>query len=151
MYSWLQHTCNVFSAICLHQSSGVCFQWLTPETASVPQPQKFLANSTIKKRLTPDRIPLRQSRKRALYELNLKGNELMSEIRSSKLLYDWRSVSQYALVSSTLWDLRTDITSCRYMSVWNLRSCSCGAPSLMRIRVCNFHCSHSMVRVAQDP
>jgi hypothetical protein len=36
---------------------------------------------------------------------------------SSKLLYDWLSVSQYALVSSTLRDLQPDITSCRYVAV----------------------------------
>jgi hypothetical protein len=39
--------------------------------------------------------------------------------RSSKLLYDWRSVSQYGLVSSTLVGLAT----CRNVAVWNLRSC----------------------------
>jgi hypothetical protein len=35
-----------------------------------------------------------------------------------------------------LWDLRPDITSCRNVAVWNLRSCFCGAPSLTRGRVC---------------
>jgi hypothetical protein len=29
-----------------------------------------------------------------------------------------------------LWDLRPDITSCRNVAVWNLRSCIYGAPSL---------------------
>jgi hypothetical protein len=50
-----------------------------------------------------------------------------------------------------LWDLRPDITSCRKVAVWNLRSCFCGTPSLMRGRVCNLQCNHSMVRVAQNP
>jgi hypothetical protein len=49
----------------------------------------------------------------------------------SELFYDWRSVSQYVLVSIPLWDLRTYI-SCRRMAVWKLRSCFCGAPSLTR-------------------
>jgi hypothetical protein len=35
-----------------------------------------------------------------------------------------------------LWDLRPDITSCRNVAVWNLRSCIYGAPSLTRGRVC---------------
>jgi hypothetical protein len=50
-----------------------------------------------------------------------------------------------------LWDLRQDITSCWNVSVWNLRSCICGAPSLTRGRDCNLQCNHSMVRVAQNP
>jgi hypothetical protein len=57
----------------------------------------------------------------------------------SKLLYDWRSVnqsvSQYVFGSSQLWDLWPDITSCRSVGVWKLRSCFCGAPSLTRRRV----------------
>jgi hypothetical protein len=50
-----------------------------------------------------------------------------------------------------LWDLRPDITSYRNVAVWNLRSCLCGAPSLTRGRVCNLHCNHAMVQVAQNP
>jgi hypothetical protein len=50
-----------------------------------------------------------------------------------------------------LWDLRPDITSCRNVAVWNLRSCVCGAASLTRGRVCNFQCNHLMVVVAQNP
>jgi hypothetical protein len=50
-----------------------------------------------------------------------------------------------------LWDLRPDIISCRNVTVWNLRSCIYGAPSLTRGRVCNFQYNHSMVRVAQNP
>jgi hypothetical protein len=48
------------------------------------------------------------------------------------LLYDWRSVDQYVLVSSPLWDLWPDITLFRKLAVWTLRSCYCGAPSLTR-------------------
>jgi hypothetical protein len=61
--------------------------------------------------------------------------------RSSKLLYDWQSVSQSVSMSwhrAPLWHLRPDITSCRNVAVWNLRSCFCGAPSLTRGRVCKF-------------
>jgi hypothetical protein len=50
-----------------------------------------------------------------------------------------------------LWDLHPNTTSCRNVAVWNLRSCFCGASSLTRARVCNVHCNHSMVRVAQNP
>jgi hypothetical protein len=39
-----------------------------------------------------------------------------------------------------LWDLRPDITFCRNVAVWNLRSCFCGAPSLTRRQVCNLQC-----------
>jgi hypothetical protein len=46
-----------------------------------------------------------------------------------------------------LWDLGTDISSCQYVAVWNLRSCFCGAPSLTRGQVCNLQCNHSMVPV----
>jgi hypothetical protein len=61
------------------------------------------------------------------------------------------TVGRYVFVSSPLWDLRPDITSCRNVAVWKLRSCFCGAPSLTRGRVCNLHCNNSMVRVAQNP
>jgi hypothetical protein len=43
------------------------------------------------------------------------------------------------------------LTSYRYVSVWNLRSYFCGAPSLVRGPVCNLQCNHSMVRIAQNP
>jgi hypothetical protein len=36
-----------------------------------------------------------------------------------------------------LWDLRPDITSCRNVTVWNMRSCFCGEPSLTIARVWN--------------
>jgi hypothetical protein len=52
---------------------------------------------------------------------------------------------------SSLWDLRPDITSWQNVSVWNLESCFCGAPSLTRGRVSNLQCNHPMVRVAQNP
>jgi hypothetical protein len=45
-----------------------------------------------------------------------------------------------------LWDLRPDITSCRNVAVWNLRSCFCGAPSLARGRVWNLQYNHSRSR-----
>jgi hypothetical protein len=68
-----------------------------------------------------------------------------------KLLYDWRSVNQYVLVTSPLWDLRPDITSFQMVAVWNLLYCLCGAASLTRGQVCSLQCNHSMVRVAQNP
>jgi hypothetical protein len=72
-----------------------------------------------------------------------------------KSRYDWRtvsqSVSQYVLVSSTLWDLRPHSICCRNVAVRNLRPSFCGAPSLTRGRVCSLQCNHSMVRVAQNP
>jgi hypothetical protein len=71
-------------------------------------------------------------------------------ISKSKLLYDWQSVSM-SWYQAPLWGLRSDIISCRNVAVWNLRSCICGAPSLMRRWVCNLRCNHSMVRVAQNP
>jgi hypothetical protein len=49
-----------------------------------------------------------------------------------------------------LWDLRSDIISCRNVAVWNLRSCIYGAPSLTRGQVCNLQCNHSMVGVTQN-
>jgi hypothetical protein len=55
---------------------------------------------------------------------------------------DGQPASQYVLLSSPLWDLLPDITSCR-----KLRSCFCGAPYLTKRRVCNLQCNHSMVRV----
>jgi hypothetical protein len=39
-----------------------------------------------------------------------------------------------------LWDLRQDITSCQNVAAWNLRFCICGAPTLIRGRVCNLQC-----------
>jgi hypothetical protein len=67
--------------------------------------------------------------------------------------YDWRSVSQSISMSwyrVPIWDLRTDIISCRNVAFWNLQSCICGVPSLTRGWVCNLQCNHSMVRVAQN-
>jgi hypothetical protein len=58
------------------------------------------------------------------------------------------SMSRYR---APLWDLRPDITYCRNVAVWILRSCIYWAPSLTRGRVCNLLCNHSMVRVAQNP
>jgi hypothetical protein len=60
-------------------------------------------------------------------------------VPKSKLLYDWQSVSQSVSMSwyrAPLWDLRPDVTSCRNVAVWNLRSCVYWAPSLTRGRVC---------------
>jgi hypothetical protein len=50
-----------------------------------------------------------------------------------------------------LWDLRPYIISCRNVTVWNLRCCTYGAPSLTRGWVCNLQCNRSKVRVAQNP
>jgi hypothetical protein len=50
----------------------------------------------------------------------------------SKLLYDWLSVSM-SWYRAPLWDLRPDITSCRNVAVWNLRSL--GRPSDERSRL----------------
>jgi hypothetical protein len=44
-----------------------------------------------------------------------------------------QSVSQ-SWYRAPLWDLRPDIISCRNVTVWNLLSCFCGAPSLTRGR-----------------
>jgi hypothetical protein len=57
-----------------------------------------------------------------------------------KSRYDWRSV-RMSWYRAPLWDLRPDITSCRNVAVWNLRSCICGAPSLTRGRVCRDYTS----------
>jgi hypothetical protein len=70
-------------------------------------------------------------------------------LAKSKLLYKWRSVSM-SWYRASLWDLRPDITSCRSIAVWNLRSYFCEAPSLTRGRVCNLQYNHSMVWVAQN-
>jgi hypothetical protein len=50
----------------------------------------------------------------------------------SKSHCDWRSDSQYVLVSSPIWNSWPDI----FITVWQLRSCFCGAPPLTRGRVC---------------
>jgi hypothetical protein len=63
---------------------------------------------------------------------------------------DGQSVSM-SWYRAPLWGLRPDITSCRNVAVWNLRSCFCGALSLTRGRVCNLQWNHWMVRVAQNP
>jgi hypothetical protein len=50
----------------------------------------------------------------------------------SHVTTDGRSVSMswQSWYRAPLLELRPDITSCRNVAVWNLRSCSCGAPSL---------------------
>jgi hypothetical protein len=82
---------------------------------------------------------------------NLQCNHSMVRVavEVSKLLYDWQSVSM-SWHRAPLWDLRPDITSCRNVTVWNLRSCFSGAPSLTRGRICSLQCNHSMIRVAQN-
>jgi hypothetical protein len=52
--------------------------------------------------------------------LHLKQLNNIILLNSSKLLYDWRSVSQYVLLSSPLWDLWPDITSCLKVAVLSL-------------------------------
>jgi hypothetical protein len=52
-------------------------------------------------------------------------------ISKSKLLYDWRSVSQSVSMSwyrASLWHMWPDITSCQKVVVWNLRLVSVGRP-----------------------
>jgi hypothetical protein len=77
-------------------------------------------------------------------------NRRGEEMRWGYFTTDGQSVSM-SCYRAPLWDLRPDITSCRNVAVWNLRSCFCGVPSLTRRRVCNLQCKHSMVRVAQNP
>jgi hypothetical protein len=67
----------------------------------------------------------------------------------SYFMTDGQSVSM-SWYRAPLWDLWPDITSCRNVAVWNLRSCFCGAPSLTRGWVCNLQCKHSVVQVAQN-
>jgi hypothetical protein len=43
----------------------------------------------------------------------------------------------------------TDIISCRNVTVWNLRSCFCGAPTLTRGRVCNLQESNIWSQVSE--
>jgi hypothetical protein len=56
---------------------------------------------------------------------------LVPVLSKSKLLYDWRLASM-SWYGAPLLDLRPNITSCRNVTVWNLRSCFCGAHSLTR-------------------
>jgi hypothetical protein len=64
-----------------------------------------------------------------------------------KFTLELTDISQYVLVSSPLWDLWSDVTSCIKVSVWKLLSHIYGAPSLTRGRVCSLQCNHSMARV----
>jgi hypothetical protein len=63
---------------------------------------------------------------------NLHNMELFLKLKSR---YDWRSVSQYVLVSSPLWDLRPDINS-----VWNLLSCLSDKRSGQSLSAVIVHC-----------
>jgi hypothetical protein len=56
--------------------------------------------------------------------------------RRVRVTYGLRSVSQYVLVSSLIWDFWPDIASCSKVAVWKLLSCICGAPFLTRGRDC---------------
>jgi hypothetical protein len=60
----------------------------------------------------------------------------------SKSHYDWRSVSQYVLVSSPIWDFWLQI----FFFFSKLLSCLCGAPCLTRGRVCHLSvfCQYSL-------
>jgi hypothetical protein len=63
-------------------------------------------------------------------------NLSMSKSKSkSKLYYDRRSAGQFVLEQST----HLGLTTRSLLVVWQLRSCSCGAPSLTRGRVCLFY------------
>jgi hypothetical protein len=83
--------------------------------------------------------------------LRLLSSLFVCFLTKSKLLYDWWSVSQYVSISSPLWKLWPDISSCRKVAVWKLQSTFYGAPSLTWEQVCSLQCSHSMVWVAQNP
>jgi hypothetical protein len=53
------------------------------------------------------------------------SRDLMSSsgrLPKSMLLYDWQSV-RMSWYWVALWNLRPDITSCRNVAIWNLRSC----------------------------
>jgi hypothetical protein len=63
-----------------------------------------------------------------------------------KLYCDWWSVNQLILVSDPLWGPWPDFN----FLFWQFFS-SCRMPSPTRGWVCNLQCSHSLVRVAQDP
>jgi hypothetical protein len=69
----------------------------------------------------------------------------------SHVTTDAQSVSQYVKVSSPISDLRPDVTFCPKVVFWKLLSRLCGAPSLMRGRVCSLQCNYSMFWVAQNP
>jgi hypothetical protein len=56
---------------------------------------------------------------------------LLNQKSKSKSHCDWRSVSQQVLVAIPIWSPWSDI-----YSVWQLRSCFRGTPSLTRGRVC---------------
>jgi hypothetical protein len=71
------------------------------------------------------------------------------EVRWGYFTTDGHSVSM-SWYRAPLWDLRPDVTSCRNVAVWNLRSCFCLASCLTRGRVCNLQCNFSVVRVAQN-
>jgi hypothetical protein len=78
------------------------------------------------------------------------SDQILLPVGTSKLLYDWKSASQ-SWYRAPLWDLRPDITSCRNVTVWNLRSCIYEAPSLTRGPVYNLQCNHSTGLIAQNP
>jgi hypothetical protein len=65
------------------------------------------------------------------------GFALSNIAYKSKSHYYWRLISQYVKVSSPLWDFWADNTFCPKVVFWKLLSCLCGAPFLMRGRVCH--------------
>jgi hypothetical protein len=74
---------------------------------------------------------------------------LLREVRWGYFKTDGQSVSM-SWYRAPLWNFWPDITFCWNVSVWNLRSCFCGAPSLTRRRVCNLQNKHSISWVAQN-
>jgi hypothetical protein len=76
----------------------------------------------------------------AFYATSRVSMEVSEDRSRSYFTTDGQSVSM-SWYRAPLWDLQPDITSCRNVAVWNLRSCFCGAPSLARGRVCNLQCN----------
>jgi hypothetical protein len=89
---------------------------------------RFLVHQCRKVRDTVEHETL--SRKEKLYLCFIMQHTLWGEV---SLLYDWQSVCLAIEHPCGTWD----ITSCRNVAVWNLRSCFCWAPSLTRRRVCS--------------
>jgi hypothetical protein len=83
-----------------------------------------------------------QGRKSAEQKTNMRQVARQNKPESeSELLYNWRSVSQYVLVSSPIWDFWPEI----FFFLKSLSS-HLGAPSLTRGRVCHLSvfCHYSL-------
>jgi hypothetical protein len=120
VYNWLQDTLYVFSVSCLHNSTGKCFQWLTP-LLWVPELPPWLSHRS--SQLTPQQlVHSRQDSLQSSAPIK-KAVSLQTEPVKVKVTLRLTVTQSYVLVSSpNLGHLTRVFFSVTVLSFWGALS-----------------------------